>query len=74
MRAYQEFSGGQSFPHSLTDNWIQALVEDCLHRRAAGEVVSDQSLIDSPPELGQELKKLQLIGKAKMAADVDTDR
>ena len=53
---------------------IQALVEDCLRRRAAGEVVSDQSLIDSHPELGQELKKLQLIGEAKMAADVDTDR
>ena len=56
---------------------IQALVEDCLLRRAAGEAVSDQSLIDSHPELmpelGRELKKSQQIAAALARNDVETD-
>jgi len=56
---------------------IQALVEECLRTQAAGEVVSDQTVIDSHPalmpELGQELKKLRLIGAARGALDADTD-
>ena len=48
-----------------------------MSRRAAGKLVSDQLLIDSHPELmpelEQELKKLQLIGAARMAADANID-
>jgi hypothetical protein len=55
---------------------IQALVEECLRIQAADEVVSDQSVIDSHPELmpelGQELKKLRLSGSARTALDTDT--
>ena len=60
---------------------IRQVVADCLRRRAAGDAVSDQSLIDAHadlmPELAVELRKLRFIGaaweKAKEDASVDVN-
>jgi hypothetical protein len=51
---------------------VRDVIEDCLRRRAVGEGVSDESLIashpDLMPELGEELRKLRIIGAAKLGA------
>jgi serine/threonine protein kinase len=57
------------------------VVQDCLQRRAAGESLSDESIIDAHPdlmpELGEELRKLRLITaawqKAEQHPSVDVD-
>jgi serine/threonine protein kinase len=52
---------------------VRAVLEDCLTRRAAGEAVSDESLIaahpELMPELADELRKLRLIAGARERAD-----
>ena len=60
---------------------VRQVVQDCLQRRAAGESLSDESIIDAHPDLmpglGEELRKLQLIAAAwqeaeqEPSADVD---
>ena len=51
---------------------MQRIVEDCLSRRAGGEDVSDDQLIDSHPdlmpELRDELRKLALVERARAEA------
>ena len=69
----------QDHDSSDRSSLVQDVVKDCLRRRAAGEAVSDESLIaahsELMPELGEELKKLQLIGMARQQADqADTDQ
>ena len=62
----------KNYDSSDRSSLVQAVVKDCLRRRSAGEAVSDQSVIDAHPDLmpdlGEELRKLQLIGTAKEAA------
>jgi WD40 repeat protein len=52
---------------------VGQLVNECLQRRARGEEVSDQSLIDAHPELmpelAQQLRNLQMIQEAQRQAD-----
>jgi tetratricopeptide (TPR) repeat protein/predicted Ser/Thr protein kinase len=51
---------------------IQQIIEDCLSRRAGGEDVSNEQLIDSHPdlmpELRDELRKLALVERARAEA------
>jgi len=52
---------------------IREVIADCLRRRAAGETVSDQSIIDAHadlmPDLAEELRKLELVEAAWEQAD-----
>jgi WD40 repeat protein len=52
---------------------IRHVVDDCVLRRAAGEEISDESLIaahaELMPELGQELRNLRLVEEAQRQAD-----
>ena len=52
---------------------IRRIVDDCLRRRAADEVVSDAEIIaahaDLMPELGDDLRILGIIGSAERQAD-----
>lgn len=52
---------------------IRKIVEDCLVRRAAGESLSDASVIEANPDLmprlGEELSKLRVIREAWQMAD-----
>ena len=51
---------------------LQEVIDDCRCRRVAGEVVSDDTLISTHPqlmpELGEELRKLRLIAAAREQA------
>lgn len=55
---------------------IRAFIDDVVTRRAAGESLSDNSLIDAHPELMPELEaellKLKLIGAARERADLSS--
>lgn len=48
---------------------VRRVIDDCLSRRASGEEVSDQSVIETHPdllpELAEELRKLRLIEVAR---------
>ena len=52
---------------------IRGIVHDCIIRRAAGEAISDQQLIDAHPdmmpELGLKLRALQVIESAQRQSD-----
>ncbi len=56
---------------------IQLLLEDCLRRRAAGEAVSDTSLMaahpEAMPELGEALRKLRLIAATRKDTPKSSD-
>ncbi|MGB2823574.1 MAG: serine/threonine-protein kinase, partial [Phycisphaerae bacterium] len=56
---------------------IREVVEDCLRRRAAGETVPDQSVIDAHPDLmpalAEELRRLRLVEAAWEVADGEKD-
>jgi hypothetical protein len=57
---------------SATRADIRAVLEDCASRRADGEAVSDRDIINAHPELmpelGEELRKLRIIGAARKKA------
>lgn len=57
---------------------IRGVIADCMQRRADGESVSDESVIDAHPELmpelAAELRKLQLIEAARIEACSDEEK
>ncbi len=63
---------GERSPEADRESRLRAVVEECLRRRAAGESVSDQSVLDShpdlAPELAHELAVLQLLERARSSA------
>ena len=56
---------------------LRQVMDDCLRRKAQGESVSEESLIDTHPhlmpELAEELRKLQLIEAGRRRAERDAD-
>ncbi|HOW73327.1 MAG TPA: protein kinase [Phycisphaerae bacterium] len=69
-------SNGQSTSMTGDDSRasrIQAVLDDCIQRRLAGESLSDEQIIathpDLMPELGDELRKLGRIQEARRAAN-----
>ena len=59
--------------HQHRSERIWAIIHDCIVRRAAGEVISDQSLLEAHPalmpELADKLRGLQLIESALSQVD-----
>ena len=52
---------------------IRQIIDDCVRRRAAGEMLRDEMLTEAHPdllpELGDELRHLHLIQQARQQAD-----
>jgi len=57
---------------------IQRIVDECLARQVSGQIVSyDQLIAEHPqlmPELGEALRKLELIDRARQRAREANDR
>jgi len=68
---------GETLPDGRSEQ-IRRVVEDCMFRRARGEAVSDQSVIDGHPDLmpalAEELRRLRIVEEAWEGLEPGSDR